>query len=1232
MTLWKATKVDPELNEGPKATFSDAVGAAFRRDVPEAGFTPGRDLLDEVYKPLMDFTGGRYGEATELYLQKGADVSILRKMGRQSFHPDTETLEAFIADLDAKGIEYPADITPSNLAKRRERLEVARASNARSADEVISRASGVSQIFGGFLGSAAAQFTDPVNLMTLPIGASARMGLLSTVAIEAGINAGIEVAQTPGRNEYRRMIGQEETSVVENAVVGGIFGGGLAFGIKGAAKLKVPVTAGARAVGNFLATQSEKRTLAKLAAASEDPDARVIGEAVLRDLEDEAAAVTNPESFTVREHESRAQAATVAAQTGSPLDIPDRPAVAVPRTSIINGEIEEVDPRALLVMPETFQFKSDVVAAGGVTAKLLQNETWLSERAGIVLVYEFADGRRAIADGHQRTGLANRIMDRDPSQSIRLAARVFKESEGFSVDDVRVIAALKNIAEAADGMTTKMATDAAKVLRIRPEAIRDLPTGPGIARARELASLSDEAFDLVINRVLPPDQAALIGRLAPDPKMHGPLAKLLVRVAPESAAQTESVISQALQAPVERSVISDLFGEQEVAESLYLERAKVLERTMRMIRDDRQLARTLTEKGERVEGIGANRLDRESNQALRETMEKALAAVAALAHRAGPISEALNDAAKRYKGDGRLGDAADRVRAIVRNEIERNGLSGAGYGNAGRAAESQGSRATPPDPLEGFGDLEGPAFKEQIEATRIEPPTPEEEAANLVRQRITDQWSDYFDLAEGDELVPLSSLVATRARPEGIANAVPLMERAQRGEIDKRPALLLRDEGDGTFTIRDGNSTFAIASAAGWDAIPGRVVSDAEFQTEKARTAISRIFDTKMGKTKKRLVLQADLPQAEAQALHSALRSRQPFNSIEEAVQVQAVNQDSMNSAALEVAAGLDGSAKTAKVKKADRILDKLRRKFGDDVKPSDVRHVGDIARVAFKANTIDAADAFIAGMAKRFHVVDEGWIQTPVGYFDRKAAVVFDDGSVGEIQILPPGMAEAKSGGGHDAYKIWQNPDSPPEARATAEAQMLDLYGAVIAKLDSSFAEKLGIGAPNSSRNAAASSSDLGSALSSSRTASATTGDPPAGRQDPSASVIPRDPSTATSELSDQKNRIIPQPSSEKTPAGDQLLMPGVDAITQGDRLRAKADAPLRARPRGSDTEIGGLFDPNDPSRFDLFDLVPTGRSFDAEGNEIPLVMTRAEVKAELDADDEALAVMEVCIRGATR
>ena len=72
-----------------------------------------------------------------------------------------------------------------------------------------------------------------------------------------------------------------------------------------------------------------------------------------------------------------------------------------------------------------------------------------------------------------------------------------------------------------------------------------------------------------------------------------------------------------------------------------------------------------------------------------------------------------------------------------------------------------------------------------------------------------------------------------------------------------------------------------------------------------------------------------------------------------------------------------------------------------------------------------------------------------------------------------------------------------------------------------------------------------------------------------------------------------------------------------------------MSAKPRASDTEVGGLFDPLDPARVDLFDVVPVGRGFDEDGNEVALFKSRADIAAELDADDEAVDILDICVKG---
>lgn len=85
-----------------------------------------------------------------------------------------------------------------------------------------------------------------------------------------------------------------------------------------------------------------------------------------------------------------------------------------------------------------------------------------------------------------------------------------------------------------------------------------------------------------------------------------------------------------------------------------------------------------------------------------------------------------------------------------------------------------------------------------------------------------DPWR-YFKKVPGTILVDLKDLTPTRAREKGIANANMYMWQAYNGDTEKRKPISLKDNGDGTYTVLDGNSTYANAVASGWKKIPGVV-------------------------------------------------------------------------------------------------------------------------------------------------------------------------------------------------------------------------------------------------------------------------------------------------------------------------------------------------------------------------------------------------------------------------
>jgi len=159
-----------------------------------------------------------------------------------------------------------------------------------------------------------------------------------------------------------------------------------------------------------------------------------------------------------------------------------------------------------------------------------------------------------------------------------------------------------------------------------------------------------------------------------------------------------------------------------------------------------------------------------------------------------------------------------------------------------------------------------------------------------------------------------------------------------------------------------------------------------------------------------------------------------------------AANHQKLDRALEEVAANIGIEQKKAPLKGRDRAVEKINDKYAGRVEK-----IADIARGGVSVKTAEEANQFVQALSERFLVIDEGWSATPVNYFDRKLLVRFDDGQLGEVQIWPEGMLEAKDRRGHDLYKIIRDPESTPEEVARATEESAALYGEVYGRLSDS-------------------------------------------------------------------------------------------------------------------------------------------------------------------------------------
>lgn len=382
-----------------------------------------------------------------------------------------------------------------------------------------------------------------------------------------------------------------------------------------------------------------------------------------------------------------------------------RPVVApepiAPRPAPTAGVgIEGLDPADVAVDARRFQFKGGGDEAG-VTERLQGIERWDPRLAGTAMVFRDASGKNWVADGHQRFGLARRLMD-EGHPPIKVNSFVLDAADGYTDAQARAIAAVKNIAEG-----TGTPVDAAKVLRAAKASGIDLPPLPPrsalVKDGRALAQLSDEAFGAVVNEVIPHQQAAIIGRLVADPAQQMEAVRLLSTLKPDNLRQAELVIKDMLASGTEQMTRQGgLFGAEDYASSVTLERAKIADEALKLLRQDKRTFSTLVDEADRIENQG-NVLSRASNEARLSTDERAADLLTQLAFRAGPVSSELSRIARQFKaGDISASAGARAFLGTVREAVESGVDTGADVGGAGIGAQAGRGEvdpdATPRDP------------------------------------------------------------------------------------------------------------------------------------------------------------------------------------------------------------------------------------------------------------------------------------------------------------------------------------------------------------------------------------------------------------------------------------------------------------------------------------------------------------------------------------------------------
>ena len=820
----------------------------------------------------------------------------------------------------------------------------------------------------------------------------------------------------------------------------------------------------------------------------------------------------------------------------------------------LDNTITRIDLDKVEVDAKLFQFKEGGDEFG-VTDRLAGVEKWDPIKAGTVTIYEFMNGRQFIADGHQRLGLAKSIRSKDPAQDVNLYGFVLREADGILPDQARAIAAMTNIAQG-----TGSYLDAAKVLRVNPSAIAELPQQSQLVRvAADLVELSDEAFGLVVNDVVKPTYAAIVGRLEKDAAKQMAIMRLLAKTEPANITQAEAIVRQARDMEFTKTTQDSLFGEEVMLESLFAERAKVLDEALKILQRDQNTFANLV-RNEKTIAEGGNKLETESNKQRAETNGQAKQIIQTLSSRTGDISSALSAAAKRFKETGKAAPAARDFAEFVRGGIERGDFS----------------RVSVEPPIRTF---EPPAQNDQLAAG------------------------------------PAAEQIDAFATPTG-PKADAALDRLEDEFVESITAQLSAD-------------------------------TNREVAAEIAQKNAQKIVEMGPGAKKKRLVLAQDLSRAELRDLADTLKSRQAYASIDDIMARNEAFNVELNAAVQKAAGKHKVDYIEGPLKERDRVEAKINDKYNGQL-----NYISDASRATIAVSTPDEADAFIRSLAKKYHVVDEGYQATGgTSYFDKKLMVIDKDGTVGEVKIIERNLYDAsKMQGGHGLYKIERGdldtaaiiaelPD--PEMRArlerlsgddlieAANREQAQLYTAARAQMGSEFSEIADnvFGSMPATTRSVSNSDAVSSGVRVSAKSSRADISPQAPLDEFQINAAPSLRSTAGKLPSSEKNLINKASTtnqkiaSEITDAGEQTLMPGVEGITGAQRAQAAIDAPMT----GGDAPMDvGLFDTGARAQADLLDsLVPTGRVVDGEAERV----TARSLFEEIESDKSMLNRLKDCV-----
>ena len=662
-------------------------------------------VLQEQWQPIVDIINEK---KDSLGINKVFNPGSLFTIGifdseGQKLAYDNKTKE--VMELIKNNSEILPELQNVNLETIYENAKQTAINKRQLYDESVEKTPGASGAIARFTGEMGAAVTDPVNIGSLLIGGAGNK-FLGLILNNALVGAASEALIQTKVKDWYETLGLDYTSEQfwKQVALGGVLGGTIPVAFKlGGKTISLTSDQVKRGVQAFKGTKVVNKN-----------EVTAVENAVARG---EDAINSNPLKDDI-EHGERLSEATrsfESAEAPNMSDIPNSPIVEKtifePQTSETKGV--RFNPNEIEVDAKTFQFKEEADVTGQ-TKYFSGTEKWDDVFSGQIVVYEYANGRKFIADGHQRLAFAKRV--KAQGQDVVLIGSKLREVDGVTPAMARLIAARKNITE-----NSGTVVDAVKILKEDPIKFKEsIPPRSSLAiLARRLVNLSDEDFGLVINGVIKGEHAQYVGKLIPEDRgLQSAALRVLAKNPPENEFQAEAIVRQVIEAGYEKQTTGSLFGDEVISESFFTERSKILDQSIKILRQDKNAFDSLVRNADRIEGEG-NKLVNNANLDRASQDNQAIEMLTKLAYRKGNLSDALTEAAKVARQTGNFSNPSRGFVESVRNAIRDGDFNDIRVNNVGRTFNdtAQVGKATdePGQQLDNFSEPNGRGANQQAD-------------------------------------------------------------------------------------------------------------------------------------------------------------------------------------------------------------------------------------------------------------------------------------------------------------------------------------------------------------------------------------------------------------------------------------------------------------------------------------------------------------------------------------